>query len=73
MGLGGINADVVFQDISKEDLDEKLLVLKKRFINGSYPSLKERVERIKKLKNLMVRRTGTPIVRVSYSFTKKRS
>ena len=53
MGLGGINADVVFQDISKEDLDEKLLVLKKRFINGSYPSLKERVERIKKLKNLV--------------------
>lgn len=53
MGLAGVNADVVFQEISKEDLDLKLSILKKRFIEGSYPNLSERIDRIKRLKSLI--------------------
>ena len=49
MGLGGINTDSIFDDISYDDLSVKLNKLKTRYIEGNIPKLTERKERLKKL------------------------
>ncbi len=47
MGLGGINTESIFDDISYNDLSVKLNKLKTRYIEGNIPKLTERKERLK--------------------------
>ena len=49
MGLGGISAESMFDDISYDDLSTKLNKLKSRYLEGDIPNLKERKQRLKKL------------------------
>ena len=49
MGLGGISAESMFDDISYDDLSTKLNKLKSRYFEGDIPNLKERKQRLKKL------------------------
>ena len=49
MGLGGISAESMFDDISYDDLSTKLNKLKSRYVEGNIPNLKERKQRLKKL------------------------
>ena len=49
MGLGGISAESMFDDISYDDLSTKLNKLKNRYLEGDFPNLKERKQRLKKL------------------------
>ena len=57
MGLGGINASTGHQEVSREDLESTLSILKRRFIDGSYPDLNERIDRITRLKTLVENNT----------------
>ena len=49
MGLGGISAESMFDDISYDDLSTKLNKLKSRYLEGDIPNLKVRKQRLKKL------------------------
>ena len=46
MGLGGISAESMFDDISYDDLSTKLNKLKSRYLEGDIPNLKERKQRL---------------------------
>jgi len=59
MGLGNIGITESYPEVSKEEMQSKLDVLKERFLTNYNPSLNERIDRIKRVQKLVAENTDS--------------
>ena len=53
MGLGGITISNKFGDVSYENMNSSLEILKRRYTDGNFPNYSERIDRLKRLVELV--------------------
>jgi coniferyl-aldehyde dehydrogenase len=59
MGLGNIGITESYPEVSKEEMQSKLDVLKERFLTNYNPNLNERIDKIKRVQKLVAENTDS--------------
>ena len=57
MGLGNIGISENYPEVSKDVMESKLKILKERFLSSYNPDIKERIDRIKRIRILVEENT----------------